>query len=292
MRTTVASLALLPLLFQTLTLQNAAAEDFDEYDFYDDFEEDGEDRPPPAFWVKSQYGSIKARQQAAGLGLSENDRVHLMALVLGGQYQLVPTLSVHASLPVVHARFEDEAETTLGNLSVGLTHTLTAGVRSQSSLETSLSFSTADGGGMGASAAGSFASFWAPDPGLYQANSTTVRATYRHHLGDKERGIELGGGIHHLFFDMATDQTRVPVTFTGHVNVGGAANMLARFTNLWIMRGGSDSDDDFLHLLEGGLEIGNIGNGDLAMMLYYPLDDSYRNVLEVWGMSLGYRTAI
>lgn len=287
MRQPAAVLALSWLASHALVTFPTHADDFDEYGYVVD---DGSERSQRQFWITSQYGSISGSSQAFG-PFESGEGIHLLALQLGGQIQLVPTLSLQANLPMVHVRFLEEAETTLGNFTLGLTHALTRSDRSQSFLDTSVSMPSSDAEGMGASAAQGFAAFWAPDPGLYQAGATTFRSIYRHHLGSQMRGLELAVGLHHLFFDMSKDQTRVPISLAGHVNVGGQANLFGRFSNVWLLRGG-DAQDDFLHLLEGGLEVGNIGKGEVSLTVYYPLDDTYREALEAWGLGLGFHSAI
>lgn len=236
-----------------------------------------------------RYGSFTA---GGFLGLLVNDNdVGLLALDVGARFRIADALWIGGQLPIAHMTADDDSDTILGNPTLQLDYLLSAAPRSYSWLETSLSLPLADDDGEGARTGLFHAVFWLPDPGLYLADTTTFRIRYRHHFGDDERGVELAAGLQHFFIDGDEDRTRLPLAVQGHLRVGGDASVVGRFSTFWEVSA-EDDEDDFFHVLEAGLEVGGVGNGKLAFMLYLPLDDLYRDVYEAWGLSLAFRTAL
>ncbi len=63
---------------------------------------------------------------------------------------------------------------------------------------------------------------------------------------------------------------------------------MARFGTYWTS-GAEDGEDDLFHVLEAGIHLAGVGRGSLEILAYIPLDELYRDTLEVWGLSLGFR---
>ena len=217
--------------------------------------------------------------------------ITLIGMALHGHLSVTSDLLIGGRIPLAHAQLNDDSASSIGNLTFELNYRLTQRARSQSWLDSSLSLATADDDGDGAIAALSFADFWMPDPGLYAPNTSTVRLMYRHALGDPALGAEFQAGFQYLAIDGPDDLMRVPLRIGGHVELGDTVAAIGRFSTYWQVNA-EDGDDSFLHMLEAGLNLRRVGRGKLDIILYYPLDDLYREDLEAWGLQLGFSSAI
>ncbi len=219
------------------------------------------------------------------------DERSLIGINLHGQYAIGHGLLLGGQLPLAHVRFNDDAATSLGNLTAELSYRLTNRPRSSSWVDTSLSIGTADNNGDGRLAALTFAVFTMADPGLYAPDTNTVRAMYRHYYGDPKLRFEFQGGFQYILFKDVDDITRVPLTLGVRAELGPRIEALGRFSTFWLLDA-EDGEDDFLHMLEAGFNLRKVGRGEVEILLYFPLDDSYRDVLEVWGLNVGFTTKL
>lgn len=231
------------------------------------------------------YGSIKIPGPVA---LGGGD-ASLIGLNLHGHFRLGPGLLLGGHLPIVHARFNDDSGTSLGNLTAELNYRLSVEHRSYSWLDTSFSIGTADNGGNGGMTAFAFTAFWIPDPGFYAPDTNTVRIMYRHGIGDHKLRAEFQGGLHYLAINDAEDDVRLPFRIGGRIELGPQVEAMARFSTFWLLDA-ADNEDDFLHMLEAGINLRNVGQGSLEILVYYPLDEVYRDVFEVWGLQAAFTT--
>ncbi len=239
--------------------------------------------------IDFRYGNININNPLIDF-LTGGDDLTLIGLDVYAHTEISPGLRIGGRIPIAHGRFNEDSETTLGNLSLELFYDL----RSNASLETSVSFPTAEDDGDGASVASTFATFWIPDPGLYAPNTTTFRLMYNHRWSlrpgtAQKNGIALhvGAGIQFLSVDGGEDRLRVPLQLTGSIGLSGQTEAIGRFGTYWIS-GAEDGEDDFLHVLEAGLRIGNVGRGQLELLVYLPTDETYRDQFEAWGITVGF----
>ncbi len=246
--------------------------------------------------VDFRYGNLNINNPLFAFLVGDDD-ISLIGLDLYANTEVTRGLTLGGRLPIAHARFDDDAQTTLGNLTLEMQYQLRAALHTRSWLETSLSIATADDDGEGAAVAGAFATFWIPDPGLYLPNTNTFRLMYRHQWflqrnSHANRGfsLDMGAGMQFLSIDGAEDRFRVPLHVTGRLGLSAQAEALARFSTYWTS-GADDGEDDFLHTLEAGIRLAGVGRGSLELLAYLPLDDTYRDVLDVWGITVGFRSA-
>jgi hypothetical protein len=245
--------------------------------------------------VDFRYGNLNINNPLFAFLVGDDD-ISLIGIDLYANTEVAQGLTVGARIPIAHARFDDDSQTTLGNLTFEMRYQLSAELRTRSWLETSLSIATADDDGDGALVAGAMATFWIPDPGMYLPDTNTVRLMYRHHWNARRssqasRGlaVEFGAGAHFLLRDDAEDRFRIPVSVTGKLGLSAQAHALARFGTYWTS-GAEDGEDDFLHVLEAGLGLTGVGRGSMDILVYLPLDDTYRDTLEAWGLTIGFRS--
>ncbi len=239
--------------------------------------------------IDFRYGNININNPLIDF-LTGGDDISLIGLDVYAHTEIQPGLRVGGRIPVAHGRFNEDSETSLGNLSLELFYDL----RANSRLKTSVSFPTADDEGQGASVASTFATFWIPDPGLYAPNTTTFRLMYNHRWSlrpntAQKNGIafEVGAGIQFLSIDGGEDRLRVPLQLTGSFGLSGQTEAIGRFGTYWIS-GADDGEDDFLSVLEAGLRIGNVGRGQLELLVYLPADETYRDQFEAWGLVVSF----
>ena len=239
--------------------------------------------------IDFRYGNININNPLIDFLIGDDD-ISLIGLDVYAHTEISPGLRIGGRIPIAHGRFDGDSETTLGNLSLELFYDL----RANSWLETGVSFPTADDEGRSASVASTFATFWIPDPGLYAPDTTTFRLMYNHRWNlrpstARKNGIafEVAAGVQFLSVDGAEDRLRVPLQLTGSIGLSGQTEAVGRFGTYWIS-GADDGEDDFLNVLEAGLRIGNIGRGQLELLLYLPADETYRDQFEAWGITLGF----
>lgn len=217
--------------------------------------------------------------------------ISLIGLNLRGHYELNPGLLLGGHLPLAHAQFDDDSGTSLGNLTAELNYRLTLHHRSQSWLDSSISVGTADDNGDGSLAAQTFTAFWMPDPGFYAPNTNTIRVMYRHEIGDDRMHFDFQAGVQYLFIEDVDDRARLPFRIGGTFELGPRLELLGRFSTYWEVDA-QDGEDDFLHLLELGVNLRQVGSGAVEILVYYPLDEVYRDDFEVWGLQIGFTTRL
>jgi hypothetical protein len=215
----------------------------------------------------------------------------LIGINLHGHYALGHGLLVGGHLPLAHVRFSDDSATSLGNLTAELNYRLTNGPRNKSWLDTSLSIGTADNSGDGRVAAVTYAIFAMEDPGKYAPNTTTARLMYRHYFGEPKLRFEFQGGAQYLSIEDTDNVIRLPIVFGVRYALGPRIQVLGRFSTFWLLNA-EDNEDDFLHMVEAGVNLLKVGRGEVQALLYYPLDEVYRDVFEVWGLKIGFTTHI
>jgi len=215
----------------------------------------------------------------------------LIGINLHGHYALGHGLLVGGHLPLAHVRFSDDSATSLGNLTGELNYRLTNGPRNKSWLDTSLSIGTADSNGDGAVAAVTYAIFAMEDPGKYAPNTTTFRLMYRHYFGEPKLRFEFQGGAQYLAIEDNENVVRLPIVFGVRAAVGPRLEVIGRFSTFWLVNA-EDNEDDFLHMIEAGVNVLRVGRGEVQALLYYPLDEIYRDTFEVWGVKIGFTTNI
>jgi hypothetical protein len=245
--------------------------------------------------VDFRYGNININNPFFAFLVGDDD-ISLIGIDLYANTEVAQGLSIGARLPIAHARFDDDAQTTLGNLTFEMQYRLSGTLHARSWLETSFSLATADDDGEGGQVAGAMAAFWIPDPGLYLPNTNTLRVVYRHEWNlrrnshaNRGLAIDFGAGAHFLILDDAEDRFRVPVQVTGRLGLSAQAEAIARFSTYWTS-GAEDGEDDFLHVLEAGLRLSGVGRGNMEILAYLPLDDTYRDTFEAWGITIGFRS--
>ena len=245
--------------------------------------------------VDFRYGSININNPLFAF-LAGDDDISLIGIDLYANTEVAAGLSIGARLPIAHARFDDDGQTTLGNLTFEMQYRLGRQLHSRSSIDTSLSIATADDDGEGGQVAAAMGAFWIPDPGLYLPNTNTVRVMYRHEWNVRRnshatRGVsvDFGAGAHFLLRDGAEDRFRVPLTIAGRLGLSAQAEAMARFGTYWTS-GAESGEDDFLHILEAGLRLTGVGRGSAEILAYLPLDEAYRDTLEAWGITIGFRS--
>jgi hypothetical protein len=217
--------------------------------------------------------------------------ISLIGLNLRGHYQLGRGLLLGGHLPLAHAQFDDDSGTSLGNLTAELNYRLSLHARSESWLDASLSLGTASDSGDGALAAQTFAVFWMADPGFYLPDTNTLRLMYRHAFGDQRMQLNLEAGVQYLFISDVDDQARLPFRVGGQIDLGPRLELLGRFSTYWLVDA-DDGEDDFLHMLELGINLLQVGRGEVEALVYYPLDEVYRDNFEVWGLQIGFTTRL
>jgi hypothetical protein len=238
--------------------------------------------------VDFTYGNV-SNSPAVTLGGSPD--TSLIGINLHGHYALGHGLLVGGHLPLAHVRFSDDSATSLGNLTAELNYRLTNGPRSKSWVDTSLSLGTADNNGDGAGAAVTYAIFAMEDPGKYAPNTTTLRVMYRHYFGEPKLRFEFQGGFQYLSIKDTDNAIRVPIVFGVRAKVRPRLELIGRFSTFWLLNA-DNGEDDFLHMLEAGVNILKVGRGDVQALIYYPLDEIYRDLYEVWGLKIGFTTNI
>lgn len=245
--------------------------------------------------VEFRYGSININNPLFAFLVGDDD-ISLIALELYANTEVAPGFTLGGRLPLAHARFDDDAQTSLGNLTLELRYELRNALRARSWIESGISVGTADDDGEGAQVALAHGIFWIPDPGLYLPNTNTFRFMYRHEWSlrpstQAKRGlaVNVGAGAHFLSIDDAEDRLRVPIQVTGLLGLSAQAEVMGRFGTYWTS-GAEDDEDSFLHTLEAGLRLAGVGQGELEILVYVPLDDTYRDLLEAWGISVGFRS--
>lgn len=248
------------------------------------------DSPDQEIGVDFRYGNVNVNNPLLAFLFGDDDAT-LLGLDVHGRFRVADALWVGARLPIAHMRWNEDGNTTLGNLTALLSYRLLHTHDSHAWIDTSLSLPTADDDGTGALVGSAFALFWIPEPGLYLPNTTTFSAAYRHSLQRDGNGVEFSGGLQFLAIDGADDRLRVPLRVGGHVGLGPSAQAVGRFTTVWLP-GADDGDDDFLHIVEAGIRVGETPRSQFEMLLYYPLDDLYRDTLETFGVTLGFRSAL
>ncbi|MCP4445913.1 MAG: hypothetical protein GY811_11295 [Myxococcales bacterium] len=245
--------------------------------------------------VDLRYGSININNPFFAFLVGDDD-ISLIGIDIYANKELSSGLTLGGRLPIAHARFDDDAQTTLGNLTIELRYKLRSALHSRSWLDSSFSIATADDDGEGAQVAAAFGAFWIPDPGLYLPNTNTARLIYNQQWNlqrnaHANRGLSLGvaAGAQFLSIDGAEDRFRIPLIIGAHLGLSAKAQALARLSTYWTS-GADDGEDDFLHLLEVGLKLAGVGQGSLEILAYLPLDERYRDTFEVWGLTFGFRT--
>ena len=218
-----------------------------------------------------------------------NDQT-LIGIALHGQFELSPQAGLFARLPVAHVSNDIDSATSLGNATLGMNYLLTSHARAKSWIDGSLSLPTAADDGEEAVAAGLFGLFWAPDPGLYLPDVTTLRARYNHRFRQASgNGLLLSAGFQYLSVNDGDDDLRIPLAIGGNVQLSPKADFIGRFTTIVDLDADED-DDDFFHTLELGVSLFGNGTSRAEILLYLPLDDFYRDNLEAWGLRGGFTT--
>lgn len=238
--------------------------------------------------VEFGYGSINNPLPAFFGG---GDDASLIGILLHGHYGLGHGLLIGGRLPLAHVRLSDDSATSLGNLTVELNYRLSNRPRSSSWLDTSLSIGTADSNGDGRLAALSYAIFNMEDPGLYLPDTNTIRLMYRHYFGDARLRFDVQAGLQYLLIDDTDNIARIPIKLGLRAQLGDRLQGVGRFSTFWLVDA-EDDEDNFLHMLEAGLNVQRVGRGEVELLIYYPLDDLYRDGYEVWGLTVAFTTNI
>lgn len=235
------------------------------------------------------YGNIKINNPLLAF-LAGDDDATLLGLDVHAKFRVANDLWIGGRLPIAHMRWNEDSTTTLGNITALMSYRLTGGHNGSSWIDTSLSFPSADDDGDGAFVGTASALFWIPDPALYLPATTGISAIYRHSLERDRQGVEFSGGLQVLAVDNADDRMRVPLRIAGHLGLSPSAQAIARFSTIWLTDA-KENEDNFLHLLEAGIRLDQVGQGQLEMLFYYPLDTLYRDTLEVYGITVGLTSA-
>jgi hypothetical protein len=211
----------------------------------------------------------------------------LIGLDVHADYLLAPGFTVGGHIPIAHADFLNDTGTSLGNLTADLAYSTSRRYHSRGWIEGALSIATADNDGDGGAAATQFGIFWLPDQGRYLPNTTTVQGSYHHAFGTREQMLELSAGVQFLSIDNDDDRLIIPLVIGGRVALGTRAAGVASLSNMW-HADASDNEEELFHVLQAGIELSQLGAGRGHILLYLPLDDSYRNDLDVWGLIVGF----
>jgi hypothetical protein len=238
--------------------------------------------------VDFTYGSVS---NSPAIVLGGGSDTSLIGINLHGHYAIGHGLLVGGHLPLAHVRFDDDSATSLGNLTAELNYRLTNGPRNKSWIDTSFSLGTADNNGDGSRAAITYAIFAMEDPGKYAPDTTTLRVMYRHYFGEPKLRFDFQGGAQYLSIENTDNAIRVPIIFGVRAAVGPRLQLVGRFSTFWLLNA-EDDEDDFLHMLEAGVNILQVGRGQVQALIYYPLDEVYRDLYEVWGLKVGFTTNI
>ena len=242
----------------------------------------------PSAGVEFTYGSIS---NAVPIVLGGGDDATLIGINLHGHYQIGHGLLVGGHLPLSHVRFNDDSATSLGNLTAELNYRITQRPRSSSWLDTSLSIGTSDNNGDGRLAAISFALFAMEDPGKYAPDTNTLRLMYRHYHSHGALQFEAQAGVQYLSIKDTDNRMRVPLILGLRAAINSRLDGVGRFSTFWDLNA-EDDEDSFLHMIEAGVTLSQVGSGSLQALIYYPLDEVYRDTLEVWGVKVGFTKGI
>lgn len=240
----------------------------------------------PSAGVDLMYGSMKFPVPLLGA-----QDATLIGITVHGMFEVSPGLQLGGRIPIAHAQFSDDSGTGLGNLTLDMRYALASSAQSNSWIDTSLSLATAADSDEPGTAALVHTIFWVPDQGLFAPNTTTFRAQYKHHLGTATQGIELGAGLQYLSVKDGDNSVRLPFLIGGHVDLGQRAAAVGRFLTLWLIDA-EDNDENFVHTLEVGLQLKQVGSGQAELTFYMPLDESYRDTFSPWGIQLRFSRAL
>ncbi len=245
--------------------------------------------------VDFRYGNININNPFFAFLVGDDD-ISLIGIDLYANTKVAQGLSIGARLPLAHARFDDDSQSTLGNITFEMQYALSRQLHTRSWIDTSLSLATADDDGEGGQVAGAMAAFWIADPGLYLPNTNTIRVMYRHQWNlrrnsNANRGlaIDFGAGAQFLITDGDEDRFRIPLHVAARLGLSAQAEAMTRFGTYWTS-GGENGEDDFLHILEAGIRLTGVGRGSMEILAYLPLDDTYRDTFEAWGITIGFRS--
>lgn len=242
----------------------------------------------PSAGVQFTYGSISSPVPVV---LGAGDDATLIGINLHGHYAIGHGLLIGGHLPLSHVRFNDDSATSLGNLTAELNYRLSNRPRSSSWIDTSLSVATADNNGDGQLAALSYAIFAMEDPGKYAPDTNTIRLMYRHYHTEGSLHFEAQAGVQYLVTKDTDNSLRAPFILGLRAAISSRIDGVGRFSTFWELDA-EDDEDSFLHMLEAGVTVYKVGSGQLEALIYYPLDEVYRDALEVWGVKVGFSRSI
>lgn len=204
-----------------------------------------------------------------------------------GQYRrpITDRLGFAATLPIAYASGDLADGTSLGNLTFETSYLLTvesaANQRRFAAFRASLSLPTASDGGNASEAALAHAIFYVPDPGLFLPDTTTLRLSGDYRIEWARAFFQANLGLDVLVISEADDVPYIRLGLAGGFTASERIALVAELTNMSDVLDDSGGED-YLHTLDLGLNIG-LPRGHLALRLYFPLDDSRRD-LDIFGV--------
>jgi hypothetical protein len=239
-----------------------------------------------------QERMLPARDFGAELHLGSMDFAFNSLTVIGietfGQIPLTSRLGLRGRLPIAHANGSGDSGTSLGNLTVGLEYLVRGSIGPRSadavSVGGSLSLPTASDTGDSGAAASALATYRVPFPGYYAPNTTTLRAHVSWRKEQDRWLVQLQPGIHVLAVEGTNnDQTLLRFNIAGgwhaspNVVLMGELSTVSRILD-------DNAGEEWLHTLDLGMRY-FARRSVFGVRLYYPLDESRREGLDMIGIA-------
>lgn len=215
----------------------------------------------------------------------------LIGFGLSLEYPATRRLSLQAALPVVHARGNDFAGTSLGNVTAGLAYLLSGskGGRPIWSIAGSLSLPTAADGGEAGAAADLHRIFRVPQPGMYQADTTTARFSADVRIDERRLFAQLDMRTELQLIDGGDNRMLLFFGMGGGARLTNRTSLIAEL-NTAIYALVDEPVEDFLHTFELGLRHRS-GTFAIGGRLYVPLDDANRRGRDAIGIGIDFSNA-